>query len=478
MVRGLALRILGILLSTVGFLFARQVPITILHTAELHGQLFPADASDDHPLQGGLLRAARYLEEVREEQRNVLLFDSGDSLGGAAESEGEPSLIVSAMNHLSYDAIAPGDQDLGRYVKRLAGLNAPILAANVQGLDVLRSHQVVQVDGVRVVVLGLTWPGFHHRYLSASIRVGPGVEALSGLMAEVKQLEPDVICLLAHQGAGAGPFGEIRDLIQRFPEIDVVIGGHTGQAVPETFYGETLFTQAGAGGLRVGRVDLVWDTVRRELIKQESRLQKLGSRFVASASLKKALEPALGEARAHLGQPIGELRGRFARRVSGRNSGEERLIGRALAEMTQAEIVWWEKDRVRLQEGLLTEQGLAAAVPEDEGLVRVHLTAADLREMITEALRVEPPLVWGMQWEVSAQGVYRVLDGMGKGMHARKRFSVVLPESLAASDGSRFPLLRRVVHQPVARLAPSSHSLRSALRAYVEKHTPIELRDE
>ena len=117
MVRGLALRILGFLLSTVGFLFARQVPITILHTAELHGQLFPADASGDHPLQGGLLRAARYLEEVREEQRNVLLFDSGDSLGGATESEGEPSLIVSAMNHLSYDAIAPGDQDLGRYVR-------------------------------------------------------------------------------------------------------------------------------------------------------------------------------------------------------------------------------------------------------------------------------------------------------------------------------------------------------------------------
>jgi hypothetical protein len=67
---------------------------------------------------------------------------------------------------------------------------------------------------------------------------------------------------------------------------------------------------------------------------------------------------------------------------------------------------------------------------------------------------------------------------MGKGVHARKRFPVVLPESLAASDGGRFPILRRVVHQPIARLAPSSHSLRSALRGYVEKHTPIELRDE
>jgi 2',3'-cyclic-nucleotide 2'-phosphodiesterase (5'-nucleotidase family) len=477
-----AVWIFAVLLAQAGFLPGRQVPITLLHTADLQGQLFPTADSADAPRLGGILRAARYVNGVREAERNVLLVDSGDSLGGAAESDAPCSLdvplMVAAMNALAYDAVVPGDRDLGRYADRLSGVKAPVLAANLVGLEAARSHMVLQVDGVRVVVIGLTWPGFQLRYLASSLRVGSSVEALQEIMAAIKVLEPDVICLVAHQGVGDEAGSELRDVMRRFPEIDVVIGGHTGQIVPEAVFGDTLYAQAGAGGRRVGRIDLVWDTVARQLIKREARLMSISARMVEDPLLIKALEPALSEARMQIRLPVGEVTGRFQRRISGGSSGKERLIGRAMAEMNEADVVWWDKDAVRIQEGVVTEQVLAQAIPDDEGLMRVLLTTADMREIFEELETVGLPMIWGLKWEKDSDDVYRFTDAEGRGLNGRRRYAVVLPESLAASADGRYPSLRRVVHQPVARLTPCAYRLRSTLRAFMEKHTPINSADE
>src|SRR6266481_9975255 len=75
---------LAILLSS--RLSAREVSITILHTCDLHGNVLPTENYEGKTNLGGIARCATMIRRIREQEKNVLLVDAGDTMQGTPVS--------------------------------------------------------------------------------------------------------------------------------------------------------------------------------------------------------------------------------------------------------------------------------------------------------------------------------------------------------------------------------------------------------
>ena len=64
--------------------WAREVSITILHTCDLHGNVLPTESYEGKTNVGGIARCATMIRRIREQEKNVLLVDAGDTLQGTA----------------------------------------------------------------------------------------------------------------------------------------------------------------------------------------------------------------------------------------------------------------------------------------------------------------------------------------------------------------------------------------------------------
>ena len=92
---------------------AQQIQLVVLHTNDTHSRIEPLPETDrTAPGMGGVVRRATYIDGVRKENKNVLLFDAGDFLQGTPYFnlfKGE--VEVEAMNMMGYDAATLGNHE-------------------------------------------------------------------------------------------------------------------------------------------------------------------------------------------------------------------------------------------------------------------------------------------------------------------------------------------------------------------------------
>ena len=113
-----------------------QKQLVVLHTNDTHSRIEPLPETDrTAPGMGGVARRANYIEGVRKNNKNVLLFDAGDFLQGTPYFnlfKGE--VEVETMNLMKYDAATLGNHefDYGMDVLEQVARNAdfPIVSSN------------------------------------------------------------------------------------------------------------------------------------------------------------------------------------------------------------------------------------------------------------------------------------------------------------------------------------------------------------
>ena len=142
------------------------VPLTILHTNDVHSRIepFPMDGG---PFQGkgGAARRAELIAAIRREAKNVLLLDAGDIFQGTPYFNffgGE--LEMKLMSAMGYDAATMGNHDFDNgidgFVKQLPHANFPILNCNYIVKDSalhthIQPHIVIKKQGVKIGVIGV-----------------------------------------------------------------------------------------------------------------------------------------------------------------------------------------------------------------------------------------------------------------------------------------------------------------------------------
>jgi len=254
--------------------------ITILHTNDVHSRLdpFPMDGSRNQG-KGGVARRSALIDNIRQENPNTLLFDSGDIFQGTPYFNlfgGAPE--IQAMSMMKYDAATMGNHDfdggIDGFLNQLDKADFPFLIANYNLEDTAlvgktKPYQIFKKEGVKVGVfgLGIELQGLVPPELYGNTQYLDPVKISQGIAGELKHDEGcDYVICLSHLGYKytENKISDI-ELAKGSRDIDLILGGHTHTFMkePEIVLNlekePVVIHQAGWGGILLGRVDLYFE---------------------------------------------------------------------------------------------------------------------------------------------------------------------------------------------------------------------------
>ncbi|HEV8144390.1 MAG TPA: thiosulfohydrolase SoxB [Methylomirabilota bacterium] len=224
-----------------------------------------------HGRLGGYAHLATLVKRMRDARPGrTLLLDGGDTIQGSATalwSRGED--MVRASNLLGVEVMTPHWEftyGLDR-VRELFGdrerrglFRGDFIAHNVSevgwGDPVFNPYALREVGGVRVAVIGQAFPYTpvaHPRRFVPDLTFGIREDAVQRLVNELRDTRgADLVVLLSHNGITAD-----LKLAARVAGLDVVLGGHTHDALPAPIeVGRTLVVNSGSHGKFLSRLDL------------------------------------------------------------------------------------------------------------------------------------------------------------------------------------------------------------------------------
>jgi 2',3'-cyclic-nucleotide 2'-phosphodiesterase (5'-nucleotidase family) len=488
---------------------ARQVPITILSTTDLHGNILPSTDYEGNTNRGGIARLATKIAEIRASTTNVLLLDSGDTFQGTAASFLDHGrVIVRLLNHLQFDAWTLGNHEFDWGSDTLAACIAeakvPVLAGNLKPVsdDAKAKFATVQpfvlkeVDGVKVAIVGLTTPGIPNW---SRPRLIPGLEfesnvvALRRIIPRLKDARADVIVLAVHQGireGGDDHANQLNAVAYGFPEIAVVAGGHTHRDWPEYKFPRTeiLYCQASYWGNHLGRIELVYDTEKKKVVRRGSTTILMDESVPLDPKVLELSKPQLDAAEKELARAIGVATKNLTPFGAPRNETPIHnlifeSIAAALGErgvMVDAIVHGLLDSRAMLAEGAIRVGDLWRIVPYENTVGVIEITPAELKEILEENAQSRDRFrgIWGIRMKLKLTGppgerVVSLADRDGKPLDQAKRYKVAFNSYELASGGTRFVKLREIAERAESKLIEYDFQTREALIRYVEKQKEI-----
>ncbi len=261
---------------------AAEVALTVFHTNDLHQSL------------PNLPRFAGHVAAWRAEHPPTLFLDGGDWLdrGSPVATVTRGETIVGALARMGYDGLTFGNHDWIYGDARLAefaetsGLR--FLCANLATTRErlprgLTGTWLVEVGGVKVGIFGLTLDTYAGTAKTRpDLRVTPAREAAVAAVADLRRQGAELVLALTHLGFEPMAFeapDKLTDttLAATVPGLDVIVGGHTHTLLQpaqiEALRQRTgvVVVQAGAMGQHLGRLDLVWDTTARQVVRYQAQ---------------------------------------------------------------------------------------------------------------------------------------------------------------------------------------------------------------
>lgn len=214
---------------------------------------------------GGLDRVATIINRIRAERgsENVLLLDGGDTWQGSYTSQQTAGQdMVDVMNALQPDAMT-GHWEFtygtDRVNEIIEALPFSFLGGNIYDAvwnePAFEAWKMFERGGAKVAVIGQAFPYTpiaNPRWMFPDWSFGIREEDVVKNVADARAAGAEVVVLLSHNG-----FDVDRKLASRVDGIDVILTGHTHDALPEpVIINDTLVIASGSHGKFVSRVDL------------------------------------------------------------------------------------------------------------------------------------------------------------------------------------------------------------------------------
>ena len=244
-----------------------NVQIDILTHADFSGRLRRTKKHPGHAVYATAIENLR-----RQNPEGTLLLDAGDEFSTTFWG-GLP--MVKAVSLAGTDAMTLGNHEFDRGEEWLQtcidAADFPILCANVVRkpdgnlIPGVKPWMMLEKKGVKIGVLGITTE--YTPYMVTATSIAPFqmlscVDTCRRYIPEMKAAGAQITVLLAHI-----PFyiedgvisGELVDILQQIPEVDVCIGGH----IPGDYAGlwnNTVVLKGGFGGVILPHVTITFDT--------------------------------------------------------------------------------------------------------------------------------------------------------------------------------------------------------------------------
>ncbi len=214
---------------------------------------------------GGLDRVATVVNAIRAERPDALLLDGGDTWHGSYtcfHTQGQD--MVNVMNGLKPDAMTfHWEFTLGsdKVLEHVRGLPFPALGQNIfdaewdEPAEDFKPYEFYERNGTKIAVIGQAFPYMpiaNPGWMFPEFSFGIRDENMQDMVDEVRAAGADLVVLLSHNG-----FDVDKKMAGIVSGIDVILSGHTHDALPEpALVGETIIVASGSNGKFVSRVDL------------------------------------------------------------------------------------------------------------------------------------------------------------------------------------------------------------------------------
>ena len=214
---------------------------------------------------GGLDRVATVINAIRADRPDAILLDGGDTWHGSytcLKTQGQD--MVNVMNALRPDAMTfhweftLGSDRVAELVEQLpfAALGQNIFDAEWdEPAELFPPYQMLERGGTKIAVIGQAFPYMpiaNPGWMFPEYAFGIRDEHMAQMVEEVRAAGAECVVVLSHNG-----FDVDKKMASVVPGIDVILSGHTHDALPEpVLVGETIIVASGSNGKFVSRVDL------------------------------------------------------------------------------------------------------------------------------------------------------------------------------------------------------------------------------
>jgi 5'-nucleotidase len=263
---------------------AQEKSLVVLHINDTHSRIetFPENHAA-YPNKGGMIRLDNYVNEVRKETQNVLLFHCGDLVQGTPYFNWyKGDAEIAAANLMGADAACLGNHEFDNGLEFLSKMikqaKFPFVATNLDfsgtpmnGLT--KKYHIIKRNGIKIGIIGLTInpEGLVSKSNSAGVKYFDPVESANAMAAFLKEKKKcDLIVCLSHLGyyPKEERVGDIT-VAKKSRYIDMILGGHTHTFMPEPDKQpnvdghEVIINQTGAYGVYFGRVNITMEEIKK-----------------------------------------------------------------------------------------------------------------------------------------------------------------------------------------------------------------------
>jgi 5'-nucleotidase len=407
---------------------AQPLPLTVLHTNDMHASFVPREAiwtkQTPVPMIGGFKQVQFAIDSIRKGRKDVLVLDAGDVMTGNPITErvyrnAQGGALFDMMNMIGYDAWCPGNHDLDISQQNLAGLmkvaGFPTVSANLvdnAGKPLLsnRPYTIIERGGLKIGIIGIISPELYNLVLQTNL---VGARVLSPAETAQKyadELGPqtDLVIALTHQGVDYDSA-----LAASVRGIDLIVGGHSHTRLKSPLMVNGVpIVQAGSNTEYLGVVDLLVE--KHKIVKINGKLLPLWAAQTRPQTRLGAFVDSLqGEIDREYDEVIGTLSGNWERKESSNTIGS--YVTEAQRRAVHADVGFMNLHGIRrdIPAGPITKRELFEALPFRNVLTTFKLTGAELERILGHAItQREPIIIAGVtgQWTAGADGAVTLSD--------------------------------------------------------------------
>jgi len=301
---------------------------------------------------GGFAHLAALVKRLKASRPGALLLDGGDTWQGSAtalwtrgQDMVDASLLMGVDIMTSHWEMTLGAERVLEIVNQDFKNKLSFLAQNIKTTDfedpVFEAYQIRVMNGVPVAIIGQSFPYTpiaNPRYMVPDWTFGIQEENMQKTVNEVRARGAQVVVVLSHNGMDVD-----LKMATRLSGIDVILGGHTHDAVPTPVQvrnrsGSTWVTNAGSNGKFLAVLDFEVKSAR--IVDFHYRLMPIFAHLIEpDAAMLQLIERVRKPFQAQLSTPLAVTQGLLYRRGNFNGSFDQLILDGLMAEK-EAEIAF------------------------------------------------------------------------------------------------------------------------------------------